>query len=422
MSTICLGYRAPQWPAMRFVALLGLSLLAGAGLAACTSTIPPLGPPNSLRLSSDDREIIMRGEMQRGLASQIAQMLETHPHINAIQLESVGGLEVEGYRLALLIKQYHLSTFSTQLCASACTIAYMAGAPRFLAKNAQLGFHSPSLNGVKSPDTDLFLKVLYQEAGVPQAFIEKVLATAPGDAWFPTTQELVKARIVTNVVTNPNFVPSHWKYQETEAELDKSLKSSRLLAAVANLDPVGYQKVLDAFIKSEHEGGGHAQAVASASGVLWNDLMPGYFHLAPDDLLVRYQRIHLERIQYVKLNAPASCVSIATPMSSIGRFPDRAFPTNLVDEHQEVLIDIITAAMQHPVNSDEALDKSAEEQFNKNLVTASPAFAKELEAVKQGKLDPVPYCQVLETYYEAVLAQPPAIAAHIARAHMSKSQ
>lgn len=422
MPTVCLGCRLPKWPAMRFVALLGLGLLAGVGPTACTSTNPASGPPNTLNLSSDGREIIMTGEMRDGLASKVTQMLETHPHISAIELESRGGRVAEGYQLALLIKQHHLSTFSTEVCASACTIAYMAGEPRFFAKNAKLGFHSLSLNGVKTADGDAFLQLLYQEADVPKAFIDRVLATEPGDLWFPTTEELVKARVVTNIVADQNFVPSSWKSQETEEEVDRSLKSDRLLAAVANLDPGGYQKLLDAFLKSQREGSGHAQAIESSWTALWRDLMPNYFRHAPDDLLVRYQRIRLERVRYIEQNAPAGCVSVTAPTISISAFANRNLPTKLAEEHQQVLIDLVTAATQHPASFDAVQDKKAEGEFNRAILVAGQPYAKKLEVLYQNSMNSVSYCQVAEAYYEALLALPQSTAGRITRAHLSEVQ
>src|SRR5262245_52084620 len=161
MSTVCLGCRLPPRPAMRLLALLGLGLLAGAGLTACTSAYPAFGPPNVLSLSDDHTEIIMTGEMRDGLSARVKQMLEANPRISAIKLESPGGSGGEGYQLALLVKEHHLATFSARLCASACTFVYMAGEPRFFVASGKLGFHSTSVNGVKSAEGNKFSQILY---------------------------------------------------------------------------------------------------------------------------------------------------------------------------------------------------------------------------------------------------------------------
>ncbi|HEX9448707.1 MAG TPA: hypothetical protein VF920_12035, partial [Dongiaceae bacterium] len=258
--------------------------------------------------------------MKDGLAAQVKQMIETNPNISAIELESPGGSGNEGYRLALLVKQHHLATFSAKLCASACTFAYMAGEPRFLSIGGKLGFHSSSVNGVKSAEGNAFTQVLYQEAGVPQAFIDKALQTAPSDIWFPEFDELLKSRIVTDIAPGQYFVPSSRKYWSSDEELDRVLKSDRVIAALKRLDPAGYEKIRDIFLNAARQGRGIAQIAASSREFISDNLMPSYYRRAPDDLIISYRRLQLEAIRYVEKNAPGSCMAVAAPKSSISEF------------------------------------------------------------------------------------------------------
>jgi hypothetical protein len=280
-----------------------------------------------LRLSDDHSEIIMTGVMQDGLSAAVKQMLDATPTINAIRLESPGGRASEGYSLALLVKQYHLATFSARLCASACTFAYMAGEPRFLATGGKLGFHSSSMDGVtSSTKADAVIQVLYQEAGVPQAFIDKALSTAPKDIWYPTVHELATARVITDLVDDQNFLPSSRKYWTSETDLDRQLKADLVIATVAQLDPDSFTKLRNLFLEGARQRRGLAQMEAAMRDFVSGELMPSYYRRAPDDVLIRYERTRLYVMHYLEQNAPATCVTMLAPKASIGVDSDDRWP------------------------------------------------------------------------------------------------
>ncbi len=421
MPFACVTCDPPRWASMLFVAKLCLGVLISGSLASCTSSYPPFGPPNALHLSPDQSEIILTGEMKDGLAAQVKQMIETNPNISAIELESPGGSGNEGYRLALLVKQHHLATFSAKLCASACTFAYMAGEPRFLSIGGKLGFHSSSVNGVKSAEGNAFTQVLYQEAGVPQAFIDKALQTAPSDIWFPEFDELLKSRIVTDIAPGQYFVPSSRKYWSSDEELDRVLKSDRVIAALKRLDPAGYEKIRDIFLNAARQGRGIAQIAASSREFISDNLMPSYYRRAPDDLIISYRRLQLEAIRYVEKNAPGSCMAVAAPKSSISEFSSDHLSAKLNGQLDQAMTDIITAAIPRPDHpSDDALNKRAAEEFEKTTLATSQDYTKSLDALKHDKYNQVLACQMIETYLEIGLNEPPAIAARIFRAQELK--
>lgn len=405
----------------RFMAMLCRGLLAS-GLAGCaTPASQPLGPPNALRLSDDRSEIIMTGEMKEGLAAQVKLLLDASPSISAIELESPGGSGNEGYKLALLVKEHHLATFSARLCASACTFVYMAGEPRFFAVNGKLGFHSTSVNGLKSEEGNKFSQLLYQEAGVPQTFIDRALATPPTGAWFPTTEELVKAHVVTDIVTDQHFLPSSHRYWSSETELDRGLKSNHIIETVARLDPPSYQKIHDIFADGARQGRGIAQIAATSRDYIQNELVPSYFRRAPDDLVIRYRRLQLDGLHYLEENAPGTCITVAAPKTSISEFSDDRLSPQLNTQVRQALTELIIAALQHPDHPEEdAVNKRTAAEFDKAVLTKSPGFAKALDAVKRDPHNQKLYCQVIEAYNAAILEQPPATAARIFRAQQLK--
>jgi hypothetical protein len=422
MPLACPACDLPRQAGLRFVAKLGLGLLIGGSLAACaTSSYPPFGPPNALHLSPDQSEIILTGEMKDGLATQVKQMIEANPHINAIELESPGGSGNEGYRLALLVKQHHLATFSAKLCASACTFVYVAGEPRFLGLGGKLGFHSSSVNGVKSVEGNAFSQVLYQEAGVPQAFIDRALQTAPDDIWFPEVGELMKSRVVTDIVPDQYFVPSSRKYWTTDEELDRALKTDGVIAAVKRLDPENYKKIREIFVTGARQGRGIAQIAASSREFISDHLMPSYYRRAPDDLVIAYRRLQLDAVRYVEKNAAGSCVAVASPKGSISEFSNEHLSAKLNEQLDQVMTAIITAAVPRPDHpGDDVLNKRTAAEFEKTTLTKAQDYTKNVEALKRDKYNQGLYCQVIESYLETVLNQPPATAARIIRSQELK--
>jgi hypothetical protein len=417
MLVVCSVFRLPRSAGWEFCRRFGLGLLASLSLAGCmTSSYPAFGPPNSLHLSPDQTEIILSGEMRDGLTAQVKQMIEANPRISAIRLESPGGSGNEGYELALLVKQNHLATFSAKLCASACTFVYMAGEPRFLASGAKLGFHSTSVHGVASAEGNAFSRVLYQEAGVPQGFIDKALQTPPSGIWFPELDELVRSRIVTDLAYDQDFVPSSRRYWSSDQQLDALLKSNHVIAAVNRLDPASYTKIRAIFSDGARQQRGIAQIAASSRKFISDTLMPSYYRRAPDDLIISYRRLQLEAIRYIEKNQPGSCLSVASPTTSITDFSNHQVSTKLNEQIDQAVTDIIAAAIGRPDHpSDDAVNKQAAEEFEKTTLTKATDYNKRLDAVKNDKYNQALYCQVIEAYAEAVLAQPPATAARIFR-------
>lgn len=196
--------------------MLGLGLL----LAACNPAAPPpsataqredpdLGP-YSVHLLANKTEMEMSGDMNVGVTAAVRQLLDANPGIQVIHLNSPGGEAHEGYLLSVLIKQRHLATYTATVCASACTEAFLAGAPRYLAKGAKLGFHSAAhaAGGTPWNGVNDALRHFYQEAGLPDDFIDHALRTAPSDIWFPTDDELRAAHVVDQMVDRSKFAAS----------------------------------------------------------------------------------------------------------------------------------------------------------------------------------------------------------------------
>jgi len=162
-----------------------------------------------LTLEVDGQTVVVSGHIVWGADRQLAALLDSHPDIEFVELSSKGGRLGPGFRLARLIADRGLSTHVNELCASSCTFAFVAGQERVLQHGAKLGFHAPAShfdpsNSTAKDDARLQQQVAYLndyflKAGIPQSFINHILATPFTDAWFPSEKELIDAGVVTRV-------------------------------------------------------------------------------------------------------------------------------------------------------------------------------------------------------------------------------
>jgi hypothetical protein len=161
--------------------------------------IPP-EPLYSLELIEQDTLIHLRGPFQIGITNRVAGLIDRHPEISGIILDSEGGQIYEGRGLARLIMENKLETYSLDSCLSSCTTAFVAGTTRTLGANARLGFHQyktysliPSINVKNEQAKDMAIFVMQ---GISADFLEKIFIQPPEEMWWPQIDELVDAGIV----------------------------------------------------------------------------------------------------------------------------------------------------------------------------------------------------------------------------------
>jgi hypothetical protein len=218
------------------------------------------------------------------------------------------------------------------------------------------------------------------------------------------------------VVADQNFLPSSRKIWTSETDLDRQLKTDTVVATMARLDPASYTKLRNLFLDGARQGHGIAQMEADSRDFISDELMPSYYRRAPDDVLIRYQQIRLDAFRYLEQNAPAACVTIWAPKSSIGTDADVPLPKQINAQLDEAMAEVVTAAMLHPDHlEDDTLNRRASQNFWKTVLAKSPDYEKSLDALKKDKHNEVLYCRALELQVQTMLNQPPAVVARIVR-------
>lgn len=151
-----------------------------------------------ITLVDEGRVVTFKGGVNDGAALALDKVIGDAPRVTTVRLESPGGWMREGQRMAAVIARYGLSTRVEKRCSSACTVAFLAGVDRTLGEGATLGFHrarGPGEDAKGEGDADE--GEVYAKAGLPEAFIRRVLDTPNNEIWVPSRRDLLGAGVLT---------------------------------------------------------------------------------------------------------------------------------------------------------------------------------------------------------------------------------
>lgn len=151
-------------------------------------------------VSADKKVLLVQGTLGDGITDQALTLLDQHPRIKTVALNSPGGLVSEGRALGQLIKARQLNTYSNKGCLSACTLAYAGGKERLLHPDAKLGFHQyrndyksfgSSLKQMHSQDKRWFV-----DNGVSYRFTKNMFREEHDEMWQPSRAEIMQSGLV----------------------------------------------------------------------------------------------------------------------------------------------------------------------------------------------------------------------------------
>jgi hypothetical protein len=193
--------RATQSAATLFAIVLATRcvIFFGESLPAIRAVYPWTGEQYQVTPLAGGRIIEVRGNITFGVADRLRETLHATPAAQRLRLNSSGGLLSEARKVRELVLARGLDTDSTEICASACVSAYIAGRHRYLHRTARMGFHLPRNPGLgpHGPVSPVYARELSYMAsrGVPPWFIARWVASGRR-FWYPTPMELRAAGIV----------------------------------------------------------------------------------------------------------------------------------------------------------------------------------------------------------------------------------
>lgn len=286
-----------------------------------------LGPSTRLEVRADGRSILLAGGINDGSAEQLEKALQMAPAVTTVVFSSEGGWIREGQMLADVIRERGLSTYVEGYCASACTIAFLAGRERAAAPSAKIGFHaSRSVGGMASrPSSEetAQLRAIYRSAGLPDVFIRQVADTPYEKMWYPSHAELLAAGVLTRKSMGGETAAMSTAVRSKEA-LVAGFKKIDMYALLAERSPQDFDRVIEAAWGKLQNGATDAEVTTAARAQL-TAVLPRFLPLASDETLVAYQALMQEQLEALRERDVKACVEMAfpsgQPMNVVGNLP-----------------------------------------------------------------------------------------------------
>jgi len=366
-------------------------------------------PPYSLRLMRDDTELELAGGIPIGTTDAVRNMLDSSPTVRVIHLNSTGGRITEANKLASLISQRQLITYTPTSCSSACALAFLAGRERYISEQGRIGFHSASVNGAMgSGDLDLnasFRAVLTRVGATPQ-FVAKATTTSPQNMWFPTTEELKQQNIITSVVDSRYFGLSGISDWRNANMIEQSLLKTPVYAALSIYDTDNYAKLRKAVVEGVQGGRSLAEIQMDVQALVTGSIVPSYLIRAPDLALIRYWRSQIAEVKFIGRASPAHCVTFLgmdnkTPAVDLME----KVPKELTNEDLAALTEVIKQTAANPTKAQPFSSYSKE--FEKVLAAMMAKDQRSVEVIANPEKfsnDPAITCNSLILLYDTILS------------------
>jgi hypothetical protein len=366
-------------------------------------------PPYSLRLMRNGTELELAGGIPIGTTDAVRNMLDSSPTVRVIHLNSTGGRITEANKLASLISQRQLITYTPTSCSSACALAFLAGRERYISEQGRIGFHSASVNGAMgSGDLDLnasFRAVLTRVGATPQ-FVKKATTTSPQNMWFPTTEELKQQNIITSVVDSRYFGLSGISDWRDANMIEQSLLKTPVFAALSIYDPDNFAKLRKTMVEGVQGGRSLAEIQLDVQTLITESIVPSYLIRAPDLALIRYWRSQIAEVKFLGRTNPAHCVTFLgmdnkTPTADLmGKVPKE-----LINEDLAALTELIKQTATNPTKAQPF--SSYDKEFKKVLLAMMAKDQHSVEIITNPEKfsnDPATTCNSLILLYDTILS------------------
>ncbi len=264
-----------------------------------------------VNLENNGTFIHLKGGMGIGVTKEVEILLEENPKVKGVILDSYGGWVFEGKKLAGLIKEKYLDTYSIKECQSACTIAFIAGDNRYLGLGANLGFHkycTVGAAGICERDEDDLRS--FKRAGVREWFLNKVFVATGEDMWFPTLTELLDANVVHGVLNPSEIIPATISSKDKESILN-ALEGG-IYRVIRKHDPNKYEYLAGKLNDLIKRGGSPAELEAT----IRNFLLPlafSKFNTISNETIINFARLYIDSAQQLLKSNPFTCMQYIYP-------------------------------------------------------------------------------------------------------------
>jgi hypothetical protein len=265
-------------------------------------------PDYSLRLMRGNTEAEIAGGIKFGLTRDAARIFAIAPDLKVVHLNSGGGRLGEARKLAQLIRQRGLMTYTATACNSACAIAFLAGRERWLKQGAQIGFHRESFAGTETFDV---MRGLLMESGLPAAFADRAVATPAESMWYPEPAELQRVRAISGVVDNYRFAASGYGAHPDSHTIEEQLARTPLFSAIEASEPQTFRVIADSFYQSYMQGMPEGHILDNLRSTRITPLILARMVNADDQLLADYAALMADQYEALGRRSPEACFQYA---------------------------------------------------------------------------------------------------------------
>jgi hypothetical protein len=275
-----------------------------ADAAAYVQGDPRLGE-HGVRVLRGGAELEVSGPITWGLTQQLDAALARAPNAHVVHLDSFGGRVGVALGIADIIAAHHLDTYVEHVCASACTVAFLAGQQRWIGERGRLGFHSGTVAGSVNRVAEAGFRKRYERYGLPADFLDHIFRTPPTELWFPSRDELTDAHIITGMAADGKFAVSGFGPQPNLRETEQQLLKQPIYAALQRTDPDWSTLMArwDWTVSNGEPITGFAAELRTHIARNTRRLMP----VAPDGALRQFASIMLSETASIQQTDPEAC-------------------------------------------------------------------------------------------------------------------
>ena len=177
--------------------------------ADCASGRVRFPQPAQVVIDGNGQRLRLSGPIGNGSTASLALALAKNPKIALLELDSPGGYVDEAKAMRELLELKGIDTLVIRYCASACTDVFLGGNRRYVALDANFGFHQSGHCGKDAGDLswgerEHEIATLFREKKVQRKFALMALGTSYFSLWQPSAVD----------VKDSGFATDWWSFSE----------------------------------------------------------------------------------------------------------------------------------------------------------------------------------------------------------------
>jgi hypothetical protein len=266
----------------------------------------------TVRVIRQGKEMEVIGGMAFGLTEEVKRLLDANPEVRVIHLNSIGGRIAEARVLRQLIQTRNLITYSSRGCQSACASAFMGGQIRILNRNVRLGLHQPSFPGLTPTQIENEIegeRKYFLSRGVDKAFVQKAFSTPSKEMWTPSPEELLRARVITQISDGAQFAMTETGLGSNVADLEKTLLAMPMYQSIKKHDPEAFEQIMSGMGKG-FKGDVSKEEMLVLMREQTTKLYSHYLPISEEDALLNAIRQSVDASAVLEKANPEACYAL----------------------------------------------------------------------------------------------------------------